>query len=67
MSKSRDFENSKKDKMADRRMARKRKMSLREWEDSPEDQKMDSRGFSTGGSVPRGMGVTSKGGRYSVT
>lgn len=68
MGKSRDYENSKKDKMADRKEARKRKMSLREWEGSPEDEVMDSAGMKKmagGGMVSRGKGVAQRGFDYS--
>lgn len=65
MSKSRDYEDSKKDKMVDRKEARKRKMSLREWESSPEDEAMDMKKMAGGGMVSRGKGVAQRGFDYS--
>ena len=66
MSKSRDYEGSKMDRMQDRKEARKRKMSLREWENSPEDAEQDTKGYSGGGSVSRGKGAAQRGFNYSV-
>lgn len=64
-----DWEGSKKDRMMDRKMARKRKMSMREWEASDADAEHDrgrGKGYATGGRV-RGMGAAKKGGGYVVS
>ena len=77
MSKSRVFEDSKKDKMMDRKAARKRKMSLRDFEITPEDAAMDAAGqaqmnagapgYSGGGSLKsRGAGAALKGFDYKI-
>lgn len=66
MARSRDWEGSRRDIAEDRRMARKNKMTLKEWEASPQDTKHDAgKGYSSGGKV-RGMGAAKKGGKYSV-
>lgn len=44
----------------DRQMARKHKMSMQQWEGSPQDEKMDRKGYATGGSV-RGTGAALRG------
>lgn len=65
MSKS-DYEGSKKDRLMDRKQARKKKMSLREWEASPEDNAADAKGFAGGGSVARGSGKALRGFDYTI-
>ena len=60
-----EYEGSKEDRMRDRREARKRKMSLREWEASPEDAAEDAKHMKAGGGV-RGMGAAKRGGKYTV-
>jgi len=49
----------------DRQMARKHKMSMKDWEGSPMDEKMDREGYKSGGTV-RGMGVAKRGGDYKI-
>ena len=66
MARSRNWEGSREHKLEDRRMARKNKMTLKQWEDSPQDVAHDKgKNFASGGKV-RGMGAAKKGGKYSV-
>ena len=62
-SRTRNFEDTKKDKMEDRRQARKAKMTMTAWENSPGD---DDKGYASGGKV-RGMGAATKGGKYRIS
>jgi hypothetical protein len=64
-SRNSNFEGSKQDILEDRRNARKNKMTLKQWEESPQDVEHDKKGFASGGKV-RGMGAAKKGGKYSV-
>ncbi len=59
---------SKKDRMIDRRAARKAKMSQRSYENSPLDTDAPSapQTMKSGGAV-RGMGAAKRGGRYTVS
>ena len=60
-------EGSKKDRFQDRKQARARKMSLREWENTPGEAAMDKGpGMKAGGTV-RGMGAAKRGGRFSTS
>ena len=49
----------------DRQMARKHKMSMKDWEGSPMDEKMDKGGYASGGCV-RGMGAAKRGGNFRL-
>lgn len=62
-----DDKDTKKQKMMDRRQAKKRKQSVREYENSPEDEADDAKGFFGGGSVARGAGKALRGFDYKIS
>ena len=58
---ARSFEGTKKDIKQDRKMARKMKMKLQDWENSPMDEAHDAKeAYASGGRV-RGGGAATKG------
>lgn len=66
------YEDSKKDREVDRRLARQRKMSEQDFETSPYDADDESRdegqqgGSDAGNQTARGMGAARRGGRYHI-
>ena len=53
VAKGRPFEGSKADIREDKAQAKKRGMSMKAWEKSPADKRMDAQGFRRGGKVKR--------------
>lgn len=67
-----DDKDTKQQKMADRKQARKRKMKLQDYENSPADETDDAKEmsgkkkFSSGGTVSRGAGCAQRGFNYTI-
>ena len=64
------WEGSKKDLSQDKKLAKKRGMSMKEWESSQADKKHDAqkstKGLKGGGVVAKGKGMALKGGGMAV-